>query len=522
MQNVVHSSSQHLWNVVGKHHHHGVNVPVFSLRSEESGGIGEYLDLKELVDWCVNVGFDLIQTLPLNDTGTDSSPYNALSAFALNPIYLSLNKLPNIKECSSLLELKELNKKQRVDYVRVSFLKDNICRSYFKDTYNKWKDKKEYKSFVSDRFWLQGYGLFKALKAVYEQVSWEEWPKAVRDFSEKEYQRLLEDHKETIEYHQYIQFWCHKQLNEAKIYAEKNKVFLKGDIPILLNRDSADVWLYRTLFNLNYSAGAPPDQYSLTGQNWGFPIYDWEEMESQKFSWWKWRLWTASHYYHIYRIDHIVGFFRLWAIPPKCSGKDGFFVPKDSSSWIPQGEKILKMMLETSSMLPIGEDLGSIPLEVREKMMELGICGTKVCRWERSWDKGGAFIPLEDYPKESMTTVSTHDSETLQEWWNKEKKEVMAYCAYKHWVYRTPLPKEYQEKILYNSHHSNSLFHVNLLGEYLSLFPDLSWEDPKDERINVPATIGEHNWSYRMKPFLKDLIGHNEMKIKIKEILLFI
>jgi 4-alpha-glucanotransferase len=502
------SHSKHLWQTIGLRHHHGVNVPIFSLRTKKSGGIGEYLDLLPLVDFCVSVGFDVIQTLPLNDTADDPSPYNAISAFALNPLFISLHALEKIEQTTALQKLKELNAAQRVDYAQVRRLKKEILKGYFAKHFDSIQSSESFKQFESSRFWLQGYALFKVLKEHYNGVSWEDWPEEVKNFSEQAYKAFLITYKKEINYHKFIQFVCHQQLSQAKQYAESQGVFLKGDIPILLNRDSADVWLHRNLFNLDYSAGAPPDQYSASGQNWGFPLYDWQEMEEQNFSWWRWRLWNAAHYFHLYRIDHIVGFFRIWAIARKKNAKSGFFIPENSEEWIPTGEKILKMMLETCFLLPIGEDLGTVPTEVRKTMADLGICGTKVMRWERYWEEDSSFIPLDKYPQESMTTVSTHDSETLLGWWQEQEKEAKAFCKEKGWTYSKELSHEKYTEILRASHHTSSLFHINLIGEYLAAFPDLSWASSKEERINIPGTTGKQNWSYRIRPTLEEVSEH--------------
>jgi 4-alpha-glucanotransferase len=258
---------------------------------------------------------------------------------------------------------------------------------------------------------------------------------------------------------------------------------------------------------MELSAGAPPDQYSDDGQNWGFPLYNWDEMERDGFKWWMERLSVAANFYHIYRLDHVVGFYRIWGIAKGEKSKNGRFIPEDKELWIPQGEKILSAMLENSPMLPIGEDLGNIPDEVRVSLQRLGICGTKVMRWERNWKGDKKFIPLDAYPPLSMTTVSTHDSTPLSLWWIQSPDESKEYALEKGWDYITPLHSDQHFAILYDSHHTTSLFHINLLGEYLAFFPDLVWPSLEDERINTPGIVSDENWTYRFRPSLEQIIG---------------
>ena len=316
-----------------------------------------------------------------------------------------------------------------------------------------------------------------------------------------------------------MQYLCFQQFKTVKKQAEEKKVFLKGDIPILINRESADVWLHRKLFFTQYSAGAPPDMYSSTGQNWGFPIYDWKEHVRDNFNWWRQRLQVASQLYDLYRIDHVVGFFRIWAIAQGMTGKDGKFIPKNPAEWIPHGEPIMRMMLETPDMLPIAEDLGVVPPEVRVCLRQLGICGTKVMRWERKWNGDKSFILPENYISESMTTVSTHDSDTLTLWWRNSPEEAKAYADSKKWIYVPEITRKQLQEILKESHHSGSLFHINLLNEYFPLVDNLTWPNPEDERINTPGIISDRNWTYRFKPSVEQIVSNTHLFHAIKQLI---
>jgi 4-alpha-glucanotransferase len=292
-----------------------------------------------------------------------------------------------------------------------------------------------------------------------------------------------------------------------------------GDIPILIDRESADCWLHQDCFDFRYSAGSPPDIYSENGQNWGFPIYNWEVIEKNNFSWWVDRLKSANRYYHLYRLDHIVGFFRIWSIPWKQKGKEGHFIPLDESIWIDHGQKILLMMLNACDMLPIGEDLGIVPPEVKSCLNAMGICGTRVMRWERRWNEDQQFIKPEHYPVESMSTVSTHDSETLPHWWKSCPTEAQLYANSKGWTYHPQLSREHHREILWESHHTKSIFHINLLQEYLPLTPGLSWSSPEEDRINIPGLVSSSNWTYRYKPTLEELADEKSLQHIMKELI---
>lgn len=504
------------WNTIGIRQHHGIALPLFSLHSQLSGGIGEFTDLLPLIDWCKDVNLDIIQLLPLNDTGHDTSPYSAISAFAINPIHLALHTLPDYTNNPILPpiinELRQLNGLQRVAYDKIRPLKERFLDEYFN-----WKGSQEiesegYKKFFQDNDWLIVYGLFKTLKSQHNYQHWESWESNLKNPSPEKIQQLLEQNNRQIAYHCFVQYLCFQQLSKVKDYANQRGVLLKGDVPILINRDSADVWGNRELFLMDYSAGAPPDMYSEEGQNWGFPIYNWENLQKTNYKWWRKRLEVACHFYNLYRIDHIVGFFRIWSIHNGQKGNMGHFIPEDPNLWIEHGRKILNMMLESCPMLPIGEDLGFVPPEARICLTELGICGTKVIRWERKWKEDAAYIPFREYNYASMTTVSTHDSETLQQWWTLFPKDAKEYCQFKGWEYTPVLSKEFHQEFLYDSHHTNSLFHINLFQEYLFLVPDMTWPNPEDERINIPGLYSERNWTYRFRPALEDIVSSTLLK----------
>jgi 4-alpha-glucanotransferase len=511
------------WKKIAIKDHHGVAIPLFSLHSENSSGIGEYLDLIPFIQWCQSVGFDNLQLLPMNDTGRQTSPYSAMTAFGLHPIYLTLSQLPYASEYADLLDLikplRQLNNEQRVPYKKVWEGKEQFLRAYFQRAYARIAKQEDYLQFIAQHKWLDGYSLFKTLSEQMNGASWESWQEEWKNPSPYTLKVLLEQNKETIDYHKFVQYLCFQQMQKVKLYASENNFLIQGDIPILIDRNSADVWFDRPLFDLAYSAGSAPDMYSREGQNWGFPIYAWPQHEKEDYYWWRSRLACAETFYHLYRLDHIVGFFRIWSIPTGHSGRDGRYILADPSLWIPSGEKVMRVLLDSTTMMPIGEDLGVVPPEVRTFLRSLGICGTRVMRWERYWDGDRSFIPIENYIPESMTTVSTHDSETLQLWWQNFPEEAKEYCKIRNLEYSTVLSPEQRKQILWDSHHSNSLFHINPLQEYLAIIPEMVWTNPEDERINIPGTISDNNWTYRFKPTIEQIAASKPLTDIIRNIL---
>jgi 4-alpha-glucanotransferase len=242
-------------------------------------------------------------------------------------------------------------------------------------------------------------------------------------------------------------------------------------------------------------------------------------MREDNYSWWKRRLEVACQFYDIYRIDHIIGFFRIWAIPRGESPRKGKFVPPTDDLVVMQGKTLLEMMMNSSKMFPIGEDLGIMPDSIYNALRELGICGTKIIRWEKDRATHCIFTPYKEYYPLSMTSVSTHDSDTLQLWWKKYPEEAKAFSHFKGWHYTPELSMERHKEILWDSHHTASIFHINLLQEYFALFPKLAWPSQEDERINIPGYILPTNWTYRFRPWLEEITSHEPLKKLLQELI---
>ena len=476
--------------------HHGIAVPLSSLRTKKSSGIGEFPDLFPMIDWCIKNNFDVIQLLPINDTGSDPSPYNALSGSALHPIYIGLQNLNTNGDRTLekfLRELEKLNGQKRVAYHKVLEIKLLFLERYYELEGNA----APLEEFAKKHDYLLPYILFKILKESMQGENWQDWPDEVKNCSKHHYKELIDEHEEQVRYQFFLQYLCYTQLCQVKEYATSKNFLLKGDIPILISPDSADVWHHKEFFDLTYAAGAPPDKFTPDGQYWGFPLYKWNAMEKENYSWWKERLHYAETFYHLYRIDHVIGFFRIWAIKRNTPANKGFFIPIETWQALAQGRKLLSMIKKATKMQPIGEDLGILFEGMPEIMEELEVASTKVMRWEK--------IPPNEYAKLSMTSLSTHDSETLAQWWKNEPEEVKEFCKLARITYEAKLTNELRKKVLIAAHGSNSLFHINLLGEYLALDERLVWENLDDERINRPGKVLPENWTYRMRPYIEEL-----------------
>ena len=319
----------------------GIAIPVFSLRSDAGFGVGEFNDIRLLVDWAVKTGLRMIQILPVNDTIStrtwkDSYPYSAISAFALHPMYMNLRQLAGSALKSRLVaveaERKALNDLPAMDYERVVELKMELIRDIFSQLGEKTFSSPSYREFYEgNRHWLVPYAAFCCLRDRFGTADFTKWEAPYNTYDDA----VVEDfcsqrhaHHDKVALHFFIQYHLHVQLGKAHDYANRRGIILKGDIPIGVNRYGVEAWMEPELFRMDMQAGAPPDDFAVKGQNWGFPTYDWNRMQSDGFKWWKLRFEQMSRYFDAFRIDHILGFFRIWSIPVhSVEGIMGRFVP---------------------------------------------------------------------------------------------------------------------------------------------------------------------------------------------------
>jgi len=475
----------------------GTVVPVFSLRSEGSFGVGDFGDLQLMVDWCAKTHQRILQILPINDTTIthtwqDSYPYNSISIYALHPQYTDLRQLPAIKDKEQREKFetlrKELNALPQIDYERVNQAKMEYLQIIFKQEWKNVSSRASYKQFCEDnKQWLLPYAAFCYYRDIYGTSVFSEWPEGAT------FEATL---AEGFKGKQIIRFWCFvqyvldQQMRAAHEHARKNRVILKGDIPIGISRDSVEAWVEPKYFNLNGQAGAPPDAFSTDGQNWGFPTYNWDEMLKDGCQWWVRRFRKMAEYFDAYRIDHVLGFFRIWEIPvPYKSGLMGQFSPalglsreeitgygapfseglflvdhKRDDRWHPriavQYQEAYKQLSEDeknafnrlyndyfyrrNNQFWYHEAMKKLPRLTQATRMlvcaeDLGMvpdCVPWVMDQLRILsleiqsmpkDPNVRFGHLSKNPYRSVSTISTHDMSTLRQWWDEDEEQTQSY-----------------------------------------------------------------------------------------------
>ena len=544
----------------------GTVIPIFSLRSEGSFGVGDFGDLKLMVDWAAKTEQRFIQVLPINDTnmtGTwqDSYPYNCISIYALHPQYTDFRQLPEIKDKETKAQFEtlrqELNSLPQIDYERMFKAKLDYLHVLFEQEWKRVKATKAYKEFYqNNKEWLEPYAQFCVNR----------------------------DKEGQVEFWYYVQYNLDQQMRAAHEYARKHRVVLKGDIPIGISRDGVEAWVEPKYFNLNGQAGAPPDPFSADGQNWGFPTYNWDEMLKDGCQWWVRRFRKMAEYFDAYRIDHVLGFFRIWEIPmPEKSGLMGQFAPalglsreeiegygiyghddlflvdhKRSDRWHPRiavqyqeayehlndGEKYnfnrlyndyfyrrnnqfwyqeamkkLPRLTQATRMLCCAEDLGMVPDCVPWVMNELRILSLEIQTMPK--DPNIRFGKLSHNPYRSVCTFSTHDMPTLRQWWDEDWEQTQAY--YNGPLRRSdaaphPLPGWLAKDIVSRQLTSPSMLCLLSLQDWLSIDEKLRLPDQNAERINIPA-IPRYYWRYRMHLTLEQLLKEDEFNENIKTLI---
>ncbi|HAJ56624.1 MAG TPA: 4-alpha-glucanotransferase [Candidatus Omnitrophica bacterium] len=419
--------SKDQWKRIEAKRRSGIAAPLFSLYSSASIGIGGLADIKLLVDWCNKTGMSIIQLLPMNDVGFNFRPYDAQSTFALDPMYLSIEALKNVDLKLFKNDIKKLRKEftagqKRVDY-RVKAAKLQLLWKIFDSGVLGSGPVPE--EFISQNsFWLEDYCLFKVIKEKNNEMSWEGWSEDLKHKKEETLCAFKEEYSENIQFHKWLQWQLYEQFKKAKGYAADHGVIFMGDLPFLVSRDSADVWAHQDYFKLDLASGAPPDMLYSKGQRWGMPPYNWEKIGTNNFDYLIQKLKYAQNFYDLYRIDHVVGIFRVWTIalsePLEHGGLNGCFDPKDEALWEEHGRRLLSIMIENSNMLACAEDLGVVPPCSYKVLKSLGIPGIDIQRWMREWDKSYDFKDPADYRINSLATITTHDMSSLCAWWDYE------------------------------------------------------------------------------------------------------
>jgi 4-alpha-glucanotransferase len=409
------------------HRKAGILIPLFSIYSKDTFGCADFNDLKLAVDWIKKTGNSILQLLPMNEMGQTFCPYDALSSFALNPLFISLLNLPFPKDKSIKRQVASLRKSisnpgKFVDYLfkdekmrllNEIFLIDQSSKS------EKWLSFKN-----ANSYWLDDFVLYKTLKDYHQGAAWYDWDERFRSRDKLSLDKFKKDHINEINFESWLQWQAYEQFKEVKDYASSQRVLIKGDLPILVSRDSSDVWSNSNFFKLEFAAGAPPDMYCAKGQRWGMPTYNWEVIANDQYKYLKEKLRFAENFYDILRIDHVVGLFRIWSIPfndlLENQGLNGFFDPSYEPDWGPHGRNILKVMQDSTRMFLCAEDLGVIPKVCTDTLKELGIPGNDVSRWVKDWNVKHDFLDAKDYRKLSVSMLSTHDTTNWPAWWEVE------------------------------------------------------------------------------------------------------
>jgi len=490
----------------------GLLVPLFSIPSTRSWGIGEIGDLEAMCAWLARAGQRVLLMLPINEMPvTESSPYSALSAMAIDPQFITLADVDDFAAIGGedALEpewrsrLAAIRSAPAVDYASVRALKSMALRrafAHFQDA--EWKRESpraaRFRAYAAEQaWWLDDYALFRALHAHHGERAWIEWPHAVRNRLPEALVEASVELGEEVHYRKYVQWIAGEQWTAAR--GRTSGVALFGDLPFAVSGDSADVWARLDEFNPALSVGVPPDAFSATGQDWGLPAYRWDVLAERDFDWLRQRARRNADLFDGYRVDHLVGFYRMYVRP--FGGGEGVFMPAVQAEQTALGERILRILGDAGAEI-VAEDLGIIPDFVRASLARLGIPGYRVFRWERHWrEKGQPYRDPTEYPPASVATSGTHDTEPLVIWWEQaepeERSAALEIPSIRHQMSAEDRARAIMEPSL------TPAVRVALLEALCASRSDLLILPIQDvfgwrARINQPATVGDQNWTWKL------------------------
>lgn len=482
-------------------------LPLFSLRTAQDLGRGDIGGLRPFARWMLDMGHRALQLLPTSESAAgETSPYSSLSVFSIDPLYISVQELGGIAPADLQRARAQGGGRRSVPRAELRELKLSLLAAAFAH-FRGHPDPRERDAFEQfareNHHWLDDYALFRALKDRHNWSYWKEWPPPLRDFEHEAIAAARRELQEPIAMYSYWQYLAHQQWTRARAELAASGISLIGDMAFLPAADSADVWANQQLFMLDRLVGAPPDAFSIKGQRWGLPMPNWPRMRGDDLRWWRERARISARRFDAMRIDHVVGFYRTFSFgeDPEVPGE---FYPPTEEEQREQGEEFFTMLKEEiGGDALIGEDLGTVPPWVRLSLTALGVLGLKVFRWEkREWRTAREhFIAPAEYPELSVAVTSTHDTETVAQWWRETTV-----------AERTQLAKAMKFPAhldLTASEISVGLLDAMLEPLYASasrlvLAPiqDLfGWE----ERINVPGSIDESNWTYRLPGTIEEL-----------------
>ena len=483
----------------------GLLIPLFSLHGTRSWGIGDLADLSHLCRWLGTAGQRCLQLLPVWEMGPgERSPYGALSGFALDPIYVALGGVEDFVAAGGLsalgtdtdAELAAVRAAPDIAYAQVRHLKRRALASAYAHFAATELRTGSLRARAFDRFcdehrgWLDDYVLFRALRERHGEQTWTTWPRALRARQPGALAAARADLGERCRLHAYVQWVAAEQWAIARNAAAAAGVALLGDVPFMVSRDSADVWARQDEFRLDASVGTPPDAFTDEGQDWGLPVMCWDVMRDAGHAWWRARMARVAELFDGTRIDHVVGYYRIYERP---HAGEPAFRPPDETAQLALGEELLRVAREAAgpSFELLAEDLGSVPDWVRASLTRAGIPGLRVLRWET--DDGRFRDPLH-WPALSVGTTGTHDTSPLATWWERELDDGdrRALAALPAFAGLAEAGAAYTPAI-----RDALLEGVHAAGSALVLlpFPDTHGGT---ERINVPGTIDDTNWAYRL------------------------
>ena len=534
----------------------GILVPLFALRGEDDLGIGDIGALREFIDWAAEIGFKLVQLLPINETGTDNSPYNAISALAIEPTTLQLR--PNFPEdltaedFDATLADVDVSKLRRggVKYRQVKKLKRRLLEKAFANFSNRAGKERQsgFRKFCEEETaWLHDYAFFRVLMEENDDSpAWNRWPAQHQSVARARnwLRDLGQDRQTAITKRQnffcYVQWIAHQQWREIKSYADGRGVALMGDIPFGVSYHSADVFARPDEFVLDWAGGAPPEPYfkddeftQKWGQNWGIPLYRWDRMRADNFEWWRERVRAVRRIFHLFRIDHVLGFYRIYAFPwrprknkqffpldwnqmlERTSGRAPHFVPRDdeasenSEANRREGEEYLRVVLdEAGTTRVIGEDLGLVPDYVRPNLRALGIAGFRIPQWEV---RGEQVTPGNEYERLSVATYTTHDHKPIRALWEEafehptatseqsrfDLAKMAVFAGFDPRIDRVDFEKDFYPAIMGALFGSEAWLAIVMITDLLA----------RKYRFNVPGTKANLNWTRRIRRSIAQLIS---------------
>jgi 4-alpha-glucanotransferase len=491
----------------------GMLAPLFSLTSTRGWGIGEIGDIEIVARWLESAGQTVLQLLPLNEMPSgERSPYSSLSAMAIDPQFITMAAVEDFDAVggeralspSQRSTLEAVRVSPAIEYRRVRELKHAALRkafTHFRDVQLAGGTRRAaaFHAYVdAQAWWLEEYALFRALHVKHGERAWTTWPEPLRTRNPDALATARAELADDILYRKYVQWIAGDQWGVARDRA--SGVALFGDLPFMVSGDSADVWSRQDEFRLDASVGVPPDAFSDTGQDWGLPPYDWDVLQARDFDWLRHRARRNADLFDGYRVDHLVGFYRTY-VRSLDTGETAF-VPADEADQTALGERVLGVFREPGTEI-IAEDLGLVPDFVRESLARLDVPGYRVFRWERRWNEPGEPFrdPRDEYPRASVATSGTHDTEPLVIWWEgtsrEEREAVLAIPSLRAKLAEDEARAAVEEHRLAHGMREVLIEALFESGSDLLILPIqdvFGWRD----RINQPATVTDTNWTWRL------------------------